>query len=297
MKTEEREAPIQAAPPEVKPEKNVVRSAKCKAKTAQKRAAKAAKLQASPRHRPIAAFVSKLSKISNERLITYLLVASISLCVLLFFFAVIVYTVNAFELTRFVNANSALSKQSLDTIRALADYYKEAQNFNVIALIYVLVSSVLVSGLGYFFKKAKDDMDKEKNVMEKQRNEIQDKVENMKSELERINVFTKYGNIVQHSYLALVHSSALLTAWCSIPSDVDAISASVVPLRDIFLALVDLLPSSTILWDQTLKTELRENLYQVKRLLDIIKSKSSGQVQDDVNGFLGYCNECIRRLR
>jgi len=238
--------------------------------------------------------------ISSERLITISLMVSISLCVSLFLFAVVVYAINELSTSRFVTAaltsNSPLKKENLETIRALSDYYKDASNFNIISLIYVLASSFLVSVLSFFFKKAKDDMSKQKK-------DIKAEIAKMMKQLEKVDVLTKYGNVIQLSYHATTHSSALFSLICAVPNDINAITAPNVTLRDIFQELLKLIPSNTIGWDALLKKELKGNLYQVKRLLEMCKGSSEscnweGAYSEEMSvELLGFCDACINRLR
>jgi len=104
----------------------------------------------------------------NRNFFQYFITFGICLCVLMFIFGVAVYFLKSCQIANSVN--NALQKKSIEPtdiewIKEVPAYYRDTSNFNMMQLIYMLISTILSGSMvAFVFRQFENISSKEKNV-------------------------------------------------------------------------------------------------------------------------------------
>lgn len=123
-------------------------------------------------------------------LVTFFLTAGIILSFGVFIFCVVIYIINSYNINSILESGMLNSKEiTLEIIKIyeeLQAYYKDATNFNIISLVYVLISSVFMGTLGLYVQRQKERLDNFEDKREKyitEINELSKKIDNINRNL------------------------------------------------------------------------------------------------------------------
>jgi hypothetical protein len=161
-----------------------------------------------------------------------------------------------------------IMNETVEYFRTLMGYQKESSNANMIALIYGIMSTTLVAGMGWLVqsqKKQVEGFDEKMRKKEEELNKLEESMHAMKSE-------TEFQQSMQQINLALM-CSAQLCGIITINPNTQDISASVTSLRDVFKEIEDdfiIIQRNSDL-PATSKEQLSHNLSAVYRQLEIAK--------------------------
>ena len=165
----------------------------------------------------------------HDSAVTISLMVCVALSFLAFAFCVVVYVWRINQLSDFalyLKDSGMITDANLEWLKSLQAYYKDASNFNVINLIYVLIASVLTGLLGAYVQKQKEQVDKKTEQLE----EIDVRIQKNSKQLSALEVS---GTLLPKLLITLTHATTLYAFACN-KAEVEESSFTINRLRDLF---------------------------------------------------------------
>jgi len=100
------------------------------------------------------------SKSTNS--VTILLTIGVGISFLIFIFCVVIYILKSYHISTIINSmkcNTSITQNDISAFEALQAYYKDATNFNIISLLYFLISSLFIGAIALYAQNLKERLD------------------------------------------------------------------------------------------------------------------------------------------
>ena len=197
-----------------------------------------------------------------------------------------------------INNSRHLTLDNIMVIKDLQTYYKDASNFQIVTLLYVLISAVIMGVLGLYTKEQKDRVDIiNKNVEEriKKIDSGQEKLQTLMDEnqdgFDRLFFFQQLG-------IALTHASQI-NVLCQSEGNPSDITMYITRLRDCLRALEKSCHGD---WVKNLSEDNKEIiLKQIGSVVDMLdfayNEKYVGYTEVTHCEFMEYCESLLNRLK
>lgn len=261
----------------------------------------------------------KEHKTEKSDAIVFWLSAGIIVSFLLFVFCVIIYIINSNRIISVVQTcitdSPQVSETTLDAFSELQAFYKDSSNFNVVSLLYVLISSILMGTLGLYVQRQKERLDafeQKKELFEKDIQKYTNRLNNLKSsisinkkslnelKIQMINSEEKqtYLSITQSLSIALNFATSINSICSHQIVNQEFLSEYTTRFRD---AICEVLKYQEVEFE---KISIENTLFigkQIGSIVDLLNFatlKSNGAFSKETHEeFLSYCKSISKKLK
>lgn len=266
-----------------------------------------------------------MEKKTKHDIIVVFLTAGIILSFLIFAFCVVIYIINSYRINNIVFECTEKSDQvainAVNTFKELQNYYKDANNFNIISLLYVLISTVLMGTLGLYVQRQKERLDNFENKKEKIESEVNSFKENLKkcneqleglqpkiesnqlslSEMKEQIIYSQgyqsYFTLIQKLGVSLNYATNINSICSAQVINTQVLSEYTTRFRDIMNELIKYDDNSI----KTISTQNKDFIItQIYSIIDILRfaiNKSNGEYDEETHKeFIDYCQMFIKKL-
>lgn len=255
----------------------------------------------------------------KQDIVVYWLSVGIALSFLLFVFCVFIYILNSNRIISVIEACSTnvekLTNETITIFSQLQEFYKDASNFNVISLLYVLISSVLMGTLGLYVQRQKERLDlfEEKkesfeqdirnytnklNDLKKSINENKKNLKIVKKQTENNKEYQSFLSIIQNLGIALNFATNINSICSHENINEETLSEYATRFRD---AIGDILYHTKCDFQKFSDNNtffIRKQIGSIIDLLAFAKSKGKDAFSKETyDEFVGYCEELLKRLK